>query len=196
MDKAKVIIAICILIAGLFGYAIGKHFTSISPTNNATQLNLPAEQIKASGIDSTKQKQVEDFIDKFYDYQYQRNIDALLALFSPPSNNQEQDDLDFLLGKDYAQGDEKPLPRLFSTQGYGFRVVAYYVRAITTQNATTKVLVDEMRVMYSGGEYVGFSTNIANLTLEIEQTKTEQKVVNYNHTNTSNAGKYEGLNGY
>ncbi|OGG13792.1 hypothetical protein A2773_01560 [Candidatus Gottesmanbacteria bacterium RIFCSPHIGHO2_01_FULL_39_10] len=178
MNKAKVIIAILILIAGLFGYAIGKYSTRIFPTTNITQLNLPYEQIEISGIDNIQQKQTEDFINKFYEYQQQKEIDKVLALFTPPANKQEQDDLNFLLG----------------TPKYNYTLGGYYIRGMERHNDTTTVLVDEMRVIYSGGEYVGFSANIANLTLETTQTQNGVKIVSYKHN--SKAGKYEGFDGY
>lgn len=54
MGKIKLIIAICILIAGLFGYVIGKNSIRIVPTTSA-QLNLSYEQVKLSGIVTAKQ---------------------------------------------------------------------------------------------------------------------------------------------
>lgn len=196
MNKAKVIIAICILIAGLFGYVIGKNSTRIVPTTN-TQLNLSYEQVKASGVDSAQQKQIEDFVATFYDYLYEKDITKLLALFTPATTKEEQNDLDFLLGKDYAVGTDKPLPRLFSTQGYNYNVGGYYIRDITHHNDTTAVLIDEMRVIYSGGEYVGWSANIANLTLKINQNKSELKIVKYYHQQpNTKANKYNGFEAY
>jgi len=194
MNKAKIIIAACILIAGFFGYFIGKTTTPIpSPVSN-TQVNLQNEQIKVTGIDSTKQKQIEDFADKFYEYQQQREIDKLLALFTPPADKQEQDELDSLLGKDYATGDEKPLPRLFSTQGLSYRVPARYIRTISAQNSAITVLVDEMRVMYSGMEYVGYTAQITKLTLDLVDTNEGLKISNYYHKDVQ--GKYEGFGAY
>lgn len=194
MNKAKIIIAACILIAGFFGYFIGKaNIPTPSPVNN-TQVNLLDEQIKVTGIDNTKQKQIEDFLDKFYEYQYEREIDKLLALFTPPANKQEQDSLDSLLGKDYAAGDEKPLPRLFNTQGYSFRVPARYIRTMTAQNSTITVLVDEMRVMYSGMEYVGYTAQVSKLTLDLVDSNNGLQLESYYHNNEQ--GKYEGFSAY
>ncbi len=194
MNKAKIIIAACILITGFFGYFIGKGATPVLLPVNNTQVNLPDEQIKVTGIDSTKQKQIEDFVDKFYEYQYEREIDKLLTLFTPPVNKEEQDELDSLLGKDYATGDEKTLPRLFSTQGLSFRVPARYIRTISAQSGAITVLVDEMRVMYSGMEYVGYTAQVSKFTLDLVDTNNGLKLESYYHNNKQ--GKYEGFSAY
>lgn len=195
MEKAKVIIAICILIAGLFGYVIGKQSTRISPVTNTTQLNLPYEQIKVSGIDNTQQKQIEDYIATFYNQKGNNDVERVLSLFTPPSNKQEQDELDFLLGNDYTTGDEKPLPRLFSTQGYRYTVDGYYVRDITGHNDATTVSVDEMRAIYSGGEYVGYTTTIASMVFDIvTQSNDKLRINRYYHKDLQTPStKYEGF---
>jgi hypothetical protein len=194
MDKAKVIIAICILIAGLFGYAMGNHSARISPATNLTQLNLPYAQVEISGIDNVEQKQIEDFVSKFYEYQQQKDVGKLLALFIPPSNEQEQNDIDFLLGKDLARVSATTQTRILTSQEYNYNVNGYYIRAITRHNGTTTVLVDEMRTIYSGGEFVGYSTNIAKLTIEITSLDREPKIIAYKHSKV--VGKYEGFRGY
>lgn len=170
MGKAKLIILLFILIAAILGYSIGKYSNYTTPTKG-TQLNLPFEQVKVSGVDGAQQKQIEDFINKFYEYQQQKDIEKLLALFTPPANKQEQNDLDFLLG-------------------------GYYIRDITRHNDTVTVLVDEMRVIYSGGEYVGYSANIANLVLEIKQSKNELKIVKYYHAQANDISALEGFIAY
>lgn len=175
MNKAKVIIAILILIVGLFGYAIDKNSTRISPTNNTTQLNLPYEQVKVSGVDSSQQKQIEDFVSKFYEYQQQKEIDKVLALFTPPANKQEQDDLDFLLG----------------AQKYNYTLGGYYIRDIARHNDTTTVLADEMRIIYSGGEYVGYMASTTRKGIDLLQGQ-KLKIIKYYDLQSPNK-KYDGF---
>lgn len=192
MNKAKVIIALCILIAGFFGYFTGKNTTRVSPPASI-QVSLPYEQIKLSGIDSTKQKQVEDFVDLFYNHKQLKDIDKLLGLFTQPKTTEEQDDLDFVLGKDI-ENDPKPLSRLFSTQGYRHTTSGYFIRDISLVGGDIKVSVDELRTFYSGGEYVGFTAQVAKLTFDLVDINEGLKVKSYYHRNAQ--GKYEGFTAY
>ena len=122
MNKPKLIIGLLIVFTLFLGYFIGKNPTSTATIK--TQVNLPYEQIKVSGVDSTKQKQVEDFITLFYNHKHDKDTEKLMSLFAVPSTPKEQDDLDFILGKDYETND-KPLSRLFSTQGYEHTTSGY-----------------------------------------------------------------------
>lgn len=192
MNKAKIIIAICILITGLFGYFIGKNTPPVSPPVN-TQVNLPYEQIKVSGVDSTKQKQVEDFITLFYNHKHDKVTERLMSLFAAPATPEEQSDLDFILGKDDKTND-KPLSRLFSTQGYEHTTSGYFIRDISLVGGDIKVSVDELRTFYSGGEYVGYTANVSSLIIELTSTSHSWKIARYYHKGTS--GKYEGFTAY
>lgn len=192
MNKAKILIAACILIAGLFGYLIGKNAPRVSPPAN-TQVNLPYEQIKVVGIDSTKQKQVEDFIALFYNHKRDKDTERLISLFAAPTTPEEQDDLDFILGKDYDAND-KPLSRLFSTQGYEHTTSGYFILDISLVGGDIKVSVDELRTFYSGGEYVGFTAQVSNLMFDIAQTNDGLKIARYYHKDLQDTPtKYEGF---
>ena len=192
MYKAKVIIAVCILIVGLFGYFIGKNISRVSPPAN-TQISLPYEQVKVVGVDSTKQKQIEDFIDLFYYHKQLKDVDNLLGLFTQPKTNEEQDDLDFVLGKDI-ENDPKPLSRLFSTQGYRHTTSGYFIRDISLVGGDIKVSVDELRTFYSGMEYVGYTAQVSNLMLDIAQTSDGFKIARYYHKDLQDTpDKYEGF---
>lgn len=193
MNKAKIIIAVCILIVGLFGYFIGKNSNPVAPPQSIRQLSLPAEQIKVVGVDSTKQKQIEDFIDLFYYHKQLKDVDKLLGLFTQPKTNEEQDDLDFVLGKD-VKNDPKPLSRLFSTQGYRQTTSGYFIRDISLVGGDIKVSVDELRTFYSGGEYVGFTAQVSNLIFDIAQTNDGLKIARYYHKDLQDTPtKYEGF---
>ena len=116
-------------------------------------------------------------------------------MFTPPSNPQEQDDLDFIIGKDLAQANAKLQTRLFTTQGYNYTISGCYIREISQQNGVTSVLVDEMRTLYSGGESVGYTSKNVSLRLEIMQTLDGLKIVKYYHNNLkrNNLLKYDGF---
>lgn len=193
MNKAKIIIAICILIAGLLGYFIGKSSNRVAPPQNTSQLSLPYEQIKVVGIDGTKQKQVEDFVDLFYSHKQLKDVDKLLGLFTQPKTNKEQDDLDFVLGKDI-ENDPKPLSRLFSTQGYRHTTSGYFIRDISLVGGDIKVSVDELRTFYSGGEYVGYTANVSSLIIELAPTSHAWEIIRYYHKGVPS--KYEGFTAY
>ena len=191
MNKPKLIIGLLIVIALFLGYFIGKNPTP-SPITN-TQINLPYSQIKVSGIDSAKQKQIEDFVDLFYNHKQNKDTDRLLNLFTTPTTKEEQGNLSFMLGKD-GKTNDKPLSRLFSTQGYRHTTSGYFIRDISLVGGDTKVSVDELRTFYSGGEYVGFPAQVAKLTFYLVDTNNELKIKSYYHQGAQ--GKYEGFTAY
>jgi hypothetical protein len=163
------------------------------PQTTSNEINLEYKTTKVINVDEQTQKNIEAFIGTFYKYQQNREVDNLLGMFTPPSNPREQDDLDFLLGKDLARVDAKLQTRLFTTQGYNYTIGGFYIREISKQNGTTSVLVDEMRTLYSGGESVGYTSKNVSLALQIVQTPDGLKVVKYNHTIPSNVIKYDGF---
>ena len=191
MNKPKLIIGLLIVFTLFLGYFIGKNPTSTATIK--TQVNLPYEQIKVSGVDSTKQKQVEDFITLFYNHKHDKDTEKLMSLFAVPSTPKEQDDLDFILGKDYETND-KPLSRLFSTQGYEHTTSGYFIRDISLVGGDIKVSVDELRTFYSSGEYVGFTAQVSNLTFYLVDISDGLKIKSYYHQ--SSQGKFEGFTAY
>jgi len=177
----------------LFAVLLTQSVVSVAnkPQTASNEINLEYKTTKVINVDSQTQKNIEAFIDVFYKYQQNREVDNLLGMFTPPSNQQEQDDLDFLLGKDYANGDKNSLPRLFSTQGYSYKVIGYYIRDISKSNENINVSLDEMRAFYSGGESVGYTSKNVDLGLEIMQATDGLKIVSYTHK--LKVGKYEGF---
>lgn len=117
-------------------------------------------------------------------------------MFTSPKTKEEQEHLDFLLGKDHAQGSTEPLSRLFSTQGYNHSVGGHYIRNIKENGKAIIVAVDELRIFYVGlGEdFTGYSAKVVNLVLEIEKGDDGYKIVRYYHANQpSQTLKYEGF---
>ena len=189
MDKPKLIIALLIVLALFLGYFIGKSGTP--PASN--QLNLPYKEITVSGVDGEKQKQIEDFIATFYNHKHDRDTERLMSLFAAPTTPEEQSDLDFILGKD-GKTIDKPLSRLFSTQGYEHTTSGYFIRDISLVGGDIKVSVDELRTMYSGGEYVGYTAQVSNLMLDIAQASDGYKIARYYHKDLQDTpDKYEGF---
>lgn len=187
-----------LFVALLLGFSIGfisaRYYPVPKSQTQKTDLLLPYQTITTKNIKVQEQKQIKDFVATFYGYLYEKDVTKLLALFTPPSNKQEQDDLDFILGEDLARISAKLQTRLFTTQGYNYNVGGYYIRNIARHNDVTTVLVDEMRTMYSGSEYVGFITNVTNIIFEINQSKSGQKIVKYYHLHTnSDVLKYKGF---
>ena len=164
----------------------------------ASKIQTPSNEIyleykttKVTNVDAQTQKNIEVFIDTFYKYQQQREVDNLIGLFTPPSNQQEQDDLDFLLGKDLAGAGAKLQTRLFTTQGYNYTIGGFYIREINQQGGAINVLVDEMRTLYSGGEYVGYNASTTNKGFDLMQGQ-ELKIIKYYDLQSSN-NKYSGF---
>ena len=152
------------------------------PQTTSSEVNLEYKTTKLTNVDGQAQKNIEAFVNTFYKYQQNREVENLLGMFTPPLNQQEQDDLDFLLGKDLAKVDSKLQTRIFTTQGYNYNIGGFYIREIGQQDGITTVLVDEMRTLYSGGESVGYSTKNVSLTLRIMQTPEGLKIAKYIHT--------------
>lgn len=199
MEKFKIwIIVILLIITVSAGYLLGLNRTGSSNYSLAStppELNLTYKQIVTTGINGDEQKKIEEFIDQFEGYLMQRDS-AVLDLFTPPANKRERDDLDFIIGKDLpADNNGKVLPRLFTTQGFSSKTAGYYVREIHKEDLGIKVAVDEMRVIYSGGEDVGYTAKITNLVVELTEVNGSYKVTRYYQSNPSGDFqlKYQGL---
>lgn len=199
MVKQKIwIIVILLIVTASTGYLLGLNRTgnsNYSPSPATPELNLSYRQIVTISVNGDQQKQIEDFIEQFEELLIKRDP-AVLDHFTPPANKQERDDLDFITGKDLpADNNGKVLPRLFTTQGFSNRTVGYYVREIHKEDSGIKVVEDEMRVSYSGGEYVGYTAKISSLIFEITEANGVYKVVKYYHNSQNGIlkEKYDGL---
>lgn len=160
------------------------------------QLLMEWREVTATGVGSEEKDRIVSFVDTFERAVAQRDTDKVLSFFSAPETDEERQELDFILGSDYARDGAKPLARLFTTAGYNFSLAAHYVRAVTAQGANTRVLVDEMRIIPSGGEWVGYIANVSRLVVELRETSHGYEITQYYHEkplSERERSKYEGF---
>ena len=165
-------------------------------STNQDQLLMEWQGVVATGVSSDEKNLIVEFIDTFEHAVAQRDSDKALSFFSAPETDEERQELDFILGSDYARDGAKPLARLFTTAGYNFSLAAHYVRAVTAQGANTRVLVDEMRIIPSGGEWVGYIANVSRLVVELRETSHGYEITQYYHEkplSERERSKYEGF---
>lgn len=158
----------------------------------AKQLQMEWREVVADGISSDEKDRIVEFVDAFERAIAQRDSNKVLSFFSAPETDEEQKELNFILGSDYARdGAKSPAQRLFITTGYNYSLGAHYVRAVAAQGANRKVFVDEMRILPSGGEWVGTVANVSRLIIELRATSHGYEIAQYYHDDKS--GKYEGF---
>lgn len=160
-------------------------------STNTTQLAMEYREIVATGVSNDEKDRIVEFVDTFERAIAQRDSEKILSFFSEPETDEEQKELDFILGSDYARNGAKSLARLFTTQGYNFFTSAHYVRNVGVQGADVRVIVDELRIIPSGGEWVGYVANVSRLIVELRETSHGYEIVRYYHDDKD--GKYEGF---
>jgi hypothetical protein len=195
----------CILLGVVVGITLNKVIGVAShldyqETPKGNEIFLEFKPIVFQGITKNEQEQIEKFVNTLEGYKYQKDADGLLGMFSPPESKEEQDTLDSILGKDGAQGNTKPLSRLFSTQGYNHSVGGYYVRSIKKDGNSIVVTVDELRSFYTGlsEDFVGYSAKVVNMVIVLEKSDDGYQIVKYYHTSSDDkfGSKYEGFVAY
>lgn len=195
--KNKLILALIFFaLLSFFGFALARVVirTNTSQAQRpevAQQLSLEWSEVVATGVSADEKERIVEFVDTFARAVAQRDSDKVLSFFSEPETDEEQQELDFILGSDYMRDSAKPLARLFTTAGYNFSTSAHYVRNVGAQEANVRVIVDELRVIPSGGEFVGYSANVARLVVELRETSHGYEIVRYYHEGKD--GKYEGF---
>ncbi len=158
---------------------------------NTKQLSMEWREVITTGVSNEEKDRIVQFVDTFERAIAQRDSDKALSFFSKPETDEEQSDLDFMLGSDYARDSAKPLARLFTTSSYNFSTSAHYVRNVGAQGANVRVIVDELRTIASGGEWVGYVANVSRLVVELRETSHGYQIARYYHENKT--GKYEGF---
>lgn len=164
------------------------------PTNTK-QLLMEWSEVVATGVSSNEKERIVSFVDTFERAIAQKDSEKALGFFSAPETEEEQKELDFILGNDYARDGAKPLARLFTTQGYNYTLAAHYVRNVGAQGANVRVIVDELRIIPSGGEWVGTVANVSRLVVELRATSHGYQIARYYHEDSAQeaAEKYEGF---
>ena len=193
----KIIKPIVYALLGLLFWAVlvnvakPKTQTDTQVTTPKDQLLMEWQEVVSTGMSSEEKGRIVSFVDTFERAIAQRDSEKVLSFFSAPETDEEQKELDFILGSDYERSGAKSLARLFTTQGYNFSTSAHYVRSMDVQGAKVRVIVDELRIIHSGGEWVGYIANVSRLVVELRETSHGYKVARYYHDKEN--GKYEGF---
>lgn len=165
-------------------------------STNPDQLLMEWQEVVATGVSNDEKDRIIEFVSTFERSIAQRDTEKVLSFFSAPETEEEQKELNFILGSDYARDGAKPLARLFTTAGYNYSLASHYVRSVAAQDGHIRVLVDEMRVIPSGGEWVGYLANVSRLIVELRETSHGYEIVEYYHEkplSERERSKYEGF---
>lgn len=162
-----------------------------TPAVTSKQLQMEWSEISSEGVSSDEKDRLVEFVDTFESAIVQHDSDKVLSFFSEPETDEERQELNFILGSDYARDGAKPLARLFTTAGYNYSLSAHYVRSVSAQGANRRVLVDEMRIIRSSGEWAGTVANVSRLVIELRETSHGYQITRYYHDGEK--GKYSGF---
>jgi hypothetical protein len=201
MMKYLILIAIALSV-GFFLGKLSPNILSGKGNNNLVQSKtlLEFRPVETVGITEHEQKKIEEFVDTFEGYKWQKDPDRLLEMFTSPESKEDQDTLDSILGKDYTFGNKKPLSRLFSTQGYNHSVGGHYIRSIKKDGNSIVITVDELRIFYTGlsEDFVGYSAEVVNMVIELKENGSGYQIVKYYHAQPDDnlGSKYEGFTVY
>ena len=195
----KIIKPIVYALLGLLFWAVlvnvakPKTQTDTQVTTPKDQLLMEWQEVVATGVSSEEKDRIVLFVDTFERAIAQRDSEKVLSFFSAPETDEEQKELDFILGSDYERNGAKSLARLFTTQGYNFSTSAHYVRNMDVQGVKVRVIVDELRIIHSGGEWVGYIANVSRLVVELRETSHGYEIMRYYHQEPTNNGdlKYD-----
>lgn len=208
MDKKLVLTAIIFFILGgiiIYLLISSKQSQEVNLNINQSKdsknqsLTLNNSPAKTININEEEQKEIEDFIYSFERFRLEKDVSKIIDSFTPPSTKEEQEALDFMMGKDLPLVNNKVMPRLFITQLFNNFVGTAVIRDISkTENGVT-ILVDELRITYSGlVEPPGtpdYTATVESLIFELVKTNDGYKIDKY-HRQTPNqltVLKYEGL---
>lgn len=160
-------------------------------------LHLENSPIKTDHLNKNEQKDIENFIYDFEHFRLIKDVSNIISSFTPPASEEEQNELDFMMGKDLAMGDNKPFPRLFITQLFNNSVGAAVIKEISRPENKIIVLVDELRITYSGltvpPDTIGYTTTVETVVLELVKTNEGYKIDKYHRQNPQNPNKYTTL---
>jgi len=165
----------------------------------AQELILENPVIKVNQINEKERKEIEDFVYSFEGFRQTKDVDKVISYFTPPISNEEKAELDFMMGKDLAIDNSKPLPRLFTTQLFNNSVAESVIKEISKSGDTITVAVDELRVSYSGlsepPAKIGYTAMIEACILELVRSNEGYKINKYyrQSPNKDMFLKYEGL---
>jgi hypothetical protein len=144
-----IIIVIAVGIGGVW-YFLSKKSSNLSHPISPTQLPAPSETAVVNT--GNEKAEVRDLIANFEDKLEQRDINGIMAFFTPPETKDEKDLYNSIMGLD-AQGIK---PRLFNNVSSNFYTLSY---GITEQNGIERLtregnkyiaVVKEMRKIYGG----------------------------------------------
>lgn len=132
--------------------------------NNENKVNL--------GTPEEKARMLADLFEKLH---MERNPTKLLALFTPPKTIEEANEYMFIMGLDLPL----PVPRLFLTARFTYKVISYKIVSIKLSSNKTFVEIEETRSGYDnmGGGWL--KSKMQTMILEVEAVGINAMVSNY-----------------
>ncbi len=197
----KIIKPIAYALLGLLFWAVLVNVAK-PKTQTDTQVTTPKDQllmewrdVVATGVNNDEKDRIVLFVDTFERAIAQKDRDKVLSFFTDPETKAEQDELDFILWRDVDPTGKQDSSRLFTTAGYNFNLTAHYTREVRKAGARVQVIVDELRVIPSGGEWAGYSAQVSRLAVELRESSHGYEIVRYYHQEpASNRDlKYKGF---
>ena len=107
-------------------------------------------------LNDQEKEMVLSKIRTFEELQAKRDGKAVLAMFTDPKSDKEQQELGFILGKDISY------VRLYATAGFEYSLNWYYVTEINLDSNFYTVKLKELRTFYdnSSGNYLASTLNL------------------------------------
>lgn len=177
---SKILAMVLFIALPFVGFYLGIRYQGL----NNTIKNVPQIQTQIT------QKQVENVVSQFEAYQEARDGKKVMSIFTPPDNDAEKKDYEFILGLDY--GGE--LPRLFTTAGLGYHVISYQINSIIQLEKIINVEVEESREDWSNvtGKYG--EPYASNRIIQLVNNDNKLLIEKYYPGgNSGKTGKYDGI---
>lgn len=140
------------------------------------------------GVRLTSVQTARSVVTNFENLQKARNYDVL-KLFTPATSPDDISAFSFIMALDLP-GDT--FPRLYTTAGFGYRVIGFQINSITPTKQGFNVSVSESREYHSNisGQWEGGAPN--NYVFELINVGNELMIDKYYPSSDSN-GKYTGF---
>lgn len=196
MKQEKIVLLLILVILVGFVVVLGvKKLYLASPPQKSS--NIPSEISKpvqleleypyeALNVTDSEKEEISQFVKTFETLQYERKAKEILALFTPPTNKDERDQLDFLEGKDLNSS-----PRLYSTAEFNCYLNWYMIRGIEKDSAGISVALKELRTYYNN-DIADYTAKVDDFTLALSlKEDSRYQVEGYSHKESP--AKYDGF---
>ncbi|OGV94728.1 hypothetical protein A3A66_01825 [Microgenomates group bacterium RIFCSPLOWO2_01_FULL_46_13] len=196
----KWILFFVVLVVGLLFFIYRPKTEKVKPNGLATDFSISLEidgkETQIIDLHEDEKVQIEEKIDEFEKFKYNKDFVAAIGLFSAPENTEEEGWLDHLLGNDLIMfNDNQPSPRFFNNDKFHL-LVGYDIEKIERRENVLYAFVKELRVLNnSEGTVPNYQTQVQDLTFELVNTSDGYQISRYYHAKptSTNDLKYEGF---